>query len=341
MTLLRTILVLRFSSIGDIVQTTSLVSTLMKYFPELKIDFMTLSKFAPLLEGHPHINKVHAVDINAGYKKLRQIGFEMEMMGYDLAIDLHNTTRSQVIRRGLINTKNVHIKKPRWKRFKLFTFHNNDFQKNFSIRSWLHESIHDFLPENFSINDTHLFVSEAEKSGVRESLNKYDLKGKYFVVTPGAAWSQKRWKADRYAKVIDDCVHQFQMFPVLIGGLGDDICDWIKNIADSPVVDFHGKTNLRESLAIVSQAEFILGSDTGFLHAGEALGVPAITLLGPTSRETGAGVFLRKSQVVEEKSLWCRPCSQNGSIPCYRKEQYCMTRIQPDQVISAVSKVLG
>ena len=110
MTLLRTILVLRFSSIGDIVQTTSLVSTLMKYFPELKIDFMTLSKFAPLLEGHPHINKVHAVDINAGYKKLRQIGFEIEMMGYDLAIDLHNTTRSQVIRRGLINTKNVHIK---------------------------------------------------------------------------------------------------------------------------------------------------------------------------------------------------------------------------------------
>ena len=131
------------------------------------------------------------------------------------------------------------------------------------------------------------------------------------------------------------------MYPVLIGGLGDDICDWIKNIAGSPVVDFHGKTNLRESLAIVSQAEFILGSDTGFLHAGEALGVPAITLLGPTSRETGAGVFLSKSQVVEEKSLWCRPCSQNGSIPCYRKEQYCMTMIQPDQVISAVSKVLG
>ena len=45
----------------------------MKYFPELKIDFMTLSKFAPLLEGHPHINKVHAVDINAGYKKLDKL----------------------------------------------------------------------------------------------------------------------------------------------------------------------------------------------------------------------------------------------------------------------------
>ena len=168
----------------------------MKYFPELKIDFMTLSKFAPLLEGHPHINKVHAVDINAGYKKLRQVGFEMEMMGYDLAIDLHNTTRSQVIRRGLINTKNVHIKKPRWKRFKLFTFHKNDFQKKFSIRSWLHESIHDFLPDNFSINDTHLFVSEAEKSGALESLHKYGLKGKYFLVHGRAKEAEIRGCSD-------------------------------------------------------------------------------------------------------------------------------------------------
>ncbi|MEO2160763.1 MAG: hypothetical protein ABGX14_06635, partial [bacterium] len=109
----RTILVLRFSSIGDIVHTTSVIGTLKKYFPQSKIDFMTLSKFAPLLEGHPFINKVHAVDINAGYSQLRQTGFEMEMMEYDLAIDLHNTTRSQVIRWGLITTNHVHIKKPR------------------------------------------------------------------------------------------------------------------------------------------------------------------------------------------------------------------------------------
>jgi ADP-heptose:LPS heptosyltransferase len=80
----RTILVLRFSSIGDIVHTTSVIGTLKKYLPKSKIDFMTLSKFAPLLEGHPFINKIHAVDIDGGYRQLRQTGFEMEMMDYDL-----------------------------------------------------------------------------------------------------------------------------------------------------------------------------------------------------------------------------------------------------------------
>ncbi|MEA1882751.1 MAG: glycosyltransferase family 9 protein [Candidatus Marinimicrobia bacterium] len=337
----RTILVLRFSSIGDIVQTTSVVGTLKKYFPESKIDFMTLSKYSPLLEGHPHINKVHAVDINAGYKKLRQTGFEMEMMAYDLAIDLHSTTRSQVIRKGFITTKNVHIKKPRWRRFKLFALHKNDFPRDFSVRTWLHEPISYLLPENYPIEATQLFVSDVEKSGARGILSQHGLNGKYYVVTPGAAWAQKRWHGERYAKVIDDCASKFNIHPVLVGGVGDHICDLIKNTADSKIVDVHGTTNLRESLAIVSQSEFVLGSDTGFLHAGEALGIPAVTLLGPTSRETGAGVFLNGSRAVEDNNLWCRPCSQNGSFPCYRKEQFCMTGIQPDQVLSAISRVLA
>jgi heptosyltransferase-2 len=316
------------------------VGTLKKYFPDIQIDFMTLSKYSPLLERQPHINKIHAVDINAGYKTLRQTGFEMEMMGYDLAIDLHNTTRSQVIRKGFITTENVYIKKPRWKRFKLFALHKNDFPENFSVRTWLHEPISKFIPENYSIETTQLFVSDVEKSGAKELLNQLGLKGKYCVVTPGAAWPQKRWSPDRYAKVIDDCVDKFNINPVLVGGKDDHICDLIKNNADSKVVDVHGTTNLRESLAIVSQSEFVLGSDTGFLHAGEALGIPAVTLLGPTSRETGAGVFLNESRAVKNNNLWCRPCSQNGSIRCYRKEQYCMTGIQPDQVLSAISRVL-
>ena len=58
-----------------------------------------------MLEGHPFINKVHAVDINAGYSQLRQTGFEMEMMEYDLAIDLHNTTRSQDDSMGIDNNQ--------------------------------------------------------------------------------------------------------------------------------------------------------------------------------------------------------------------------------------------
>ena len=63
-------------------------------------------------------------------------------------------------------------------------------------------------------------------------------------------------------------------------------------------------------------------------------------ILGPTSKETGARVTLSDSRVIENKDLWCRPCSQNGSRPCYRKEQYCMTEIDSEKVYSNVSRAL-
>ena len=126
---------------------------------------------------------------------------------------------------------------------------------------------------------------------------------------------------------------------MLIGGENDSICDEINFKTRTKVINIRGQTSLRESLAIVSQAKFILGNDTGLLHAGESLGISAITILGPTSRETGAGIFLKNSSVIEHKSLWCRPCSQNGSIPCYRKEQYCMTEIKSDEIMYAINKL--
>ncbi len=336
----RTILVLRFSSIGDIVQTTSVVGTLKTVFPDTAIDFMTLSKYASLLEGHPHINKVHAVDIEAGYMALKRIGFEMETMAYDLVIDLHNTTRSRIVRKAMVKTPSVWIEKPRWNRFKLFVFRQNHFGKDFNVRNWLHDPIRPLLPESFDLSPTTLTVSDIEKARSRSFLESKGVTGKYCVITPGAAWTQKQWIGERYATVIDQSIFAKGITPVLIGGPNDGICDLIKKSADSLVVDIHGETNLRESMAIVSGAEFVMGSDTGFLHAGEALGIPAITILGPTSRETGAGVFNDRSQVVSAKDLKCRPCSQNGSMPCYRKEQYCMTSIQPEDVINAINSVV-
>ena len=87
----RTILILRFSSIGDIVQTTSVLGTLKNKFPESRIDFMTLSKYSALLQEHPYINNIHEVDIKANYKALKRVGVKMNSLNYDLVLDLHNT----------------------------------------------------------------------------------------------------------------------------------------------------------------------------------------------------------------------------------------------------------
>ena len=336
---IRSILILRFSSIGDIIQTTSVVGTLKSYFPDTRIDFMTLSKFAPLLTNHKNINKIYDVNIDDGFFKLKNIGLKIDRIGYDLVLDLHNTTRSRLIMSSVKKTETIRISKPRWKRFNLFMFHLNFFSKDFSVRKWLHEPLHNFLPSRYQISRTYLSLTDLEKQKALEYLKSFDLEGNYYVITPGAAWSQKRWFANKYSKVIDRINKKYNLSAVLIGGENDSICDEINFKTRTKVINIRGQTSLRESLAIVSQANFILGNDTGFLHAGESLGIPAITILGPTSRETGAGIFLKNSSVVENKSLWCRPCSQNGSIPCYRKEQYCMTEIKSDEIMYAINKL--
>ena len=316
-----------------------MVGTIKVYFPNTKIDFMTLSKFAPLLRNHKKINKIHSIDINEGFFKLKKIGLEIDKLNYDMVIDLHNTTRSRLILSSVSKTKKLKLPKPRWKRFNLFMFHLNFFSKNFSVKRWLHEPLNKYLPSGYKMSNTHLNLSDLEKQNALNYLKNFDLDGDYYVVTPGAAWSQKRWLANHYSEVIDQINKKYSLSAVLIGGINDKICDQINSTTVTNVINICGKTTLRESLAIVSKANFVLVNDTGFLHAGESLGISAITILGPTSRETGAGIFLKTSSVIENKSLWCRPCSQNGSIPCYRKERYCMTEIKPDQIMYAVNKL--
>ena len=153
----------------------------------------------------------------------------------------------------------------------------------------------------------------------------------YIAVVPGAAWKQKQWSAKKYI----DTLKQLDIPVVLIGGVNDKICQKICNGLKRSV-NLAGKTSLRESMAILVNAKYIIGSDTGLIHAAEALGKSVSMILGPTTVETGAGIVLPESAVIE-KDLWCRPCSQNGSFPCYREQQFCMDSIEPHDVIRSLN----
>ena len=112
------------------------------------------------------------------------------------------------------------------------------------------------------------------------------------------------------------------------------------NDKNKQILDLHGKLDIRKSLAIISLGEMTVGSDTGMVHASEALGVPVAMVMGPTNAQTGGGTSLDRSVVIE-KDIWCRPCSQNGKRPCYRSQQYCMTEISTSDVHRAIQGVLS
>jgi ADP-heptose:LPS heptosyltransferase len=335
----RKFLVIRFSSIGDIIQTTSVLNTIKKYYPDCRIDFLTLKKYKPLLVNHSSIDHIHSIDAAASIKSIIDLIKKKE---YQIIVDLHNSLRSKLIRKNMRKIESYCVSKPRKNRFSLFLNHQNYFDKDFNQKNWLHEPLTKILPGHYESSQISLNVIEKEKKDAITLLNKNGLKNnKYFTLIPGAAWKQKQWPVEKYIELIKLCVKKYDLTPVLLGAQEDEVCKEILLDSPSITIDLSGKTNLRQAIAVLSGSILSIGSDTGFTYASEALGIPTVAILGPTSFETGAGVLSKKSINVQKNDIWCRPCSQNGSFPCYRKTQYCMEKINTKDVLLNVEKLLA
>ena len=180
-----------------------------------------------------------------------------------------------------------------------------------------------------------LYVDLEEEKKTSEQLKNFGVEGSFIVLVPGAAWPNKLWTVDGYREFLDS----YKGTVVILGGQHDVICGQISD-GFSSVYNFQGKTDLRTSLVVLSLAEMAVGSDTGLIHAAEALGTPVLMLSGPTARETGANVR-HPSSAELYSDVWCRPCSKQGARNCFRRERYCMTGISVFDVQEFVTGVVG
>lgn len=333
------ILTIKFSSIGDIVLTTSPIKTLKDIFPNAKIDILTRSDFVPLLEGLKYIDNIISFERSAGFGKLIKTGKWINNSNYDLIIDFHNSLRSNIIKMVVRNKIFRSLKKPRLLRFLLFRFRKNLFSTDFSQLQLLHKPIANMVSDS-DFQSPELFVSEQERHNSDELLKIKSINSEYIALIPGAAWSQKTWSAQNYHDLILKIKEIKNVDFVILGGRNDRICLDLASY-DKSYLNLQGETNLRESMAIIANAKFCIGADTGFIHAAEALGKDVVLILGPTSRETGAGINRESSVLIQNDKVWCRPCSQNGKRKCYRDQQYCMTTITPEIVLQKMRSLLN
>ena len=324
-------LVIRFSSIGDIVLTTSLLKSIKTTYKNVEIHYLTLDKFSSMLEMQPNIDRIIVLNSDSGATEMMQLNRYIKSSEYDKVFDLHGSIRSRIVTLGLskITTR---VKKPRISRFFLYQFHVNMFPKGYSSQVMYHQCLQDYDMD--STPDTLLIVSNAEKRLARSILKEIDIDSNFIVMVPGAAWSQKQWQVEKYNNVINELNRLTNKKIIMLGTKNDKICKDISLINDR-VVDYSGKTDLRKAMAVISLSDSVFGSDTGLLHIAEALGKHVSMILGPTSTETGGGVSLKESINIET-NIWCRPCSQNGKQKCYRTRQYCMELISTDMVTNSV-----
>ena len=325
------ILIVRFSSIGDIVQSTSPLRTIRDNYPDAQITFLTLDDYAPILEYHSDIDFLLSISRKKTLKETWDLCEYIRDKEYKIIFDLHNSLRSNILL-SMSKSENYKLKKPRLNRSLLFYFHYNRFESSFSSLKMFHKYLGLIWKEGDSIPPARLFVSLHEKNVAKSFLMSKGVLNKFIAIVPGAAWKQKQWSVEKYIKTMN----RLQIPSVILGSKKDIICEKIaKGVEKS--INLSGQTDLRLALSLLSNSEYVIGSDTGLLHAAEALGKRVLMILGPTSKQTGAGVNLNNSIEIQ-KDIWCRPCSQNGSFPCYRKKQLCMDLIQPADVLDSLSK---
>ncbi|MBE17907.1 MAG: hypothetical protein CMH79_04010 [Nitrospinae bacterium] len=326
---MKKILIIRFSSIGDIIFTTSVIEGLKDNF-DCQIDFLTLSTFAPILESNPYINKIISLPKNFNLKDLIKFGLLLNSKGYTIVYDLHGSLRSKIITMVMKNSCLKRFKKPRLKRFLLFYLKINLFKKNYELTEELLNFVDiekKYYPKTYA--------NQLEIKKCQNWLIERNVSQPFITLVPGSAWSNKLWKIENYKKFLNNVPYNV----VVLGSKKDSIC---KDISDdfNHVTNLQGLTDLRTSILILKLSKTVIGADTGLLHAAESLGIPIIMLSGPTSNYTGGNIRLSGSLQLYS-NVWCRPCSKNGSRNCFRTERFCLTRITPETLNNALINILN
>ncbi|MFZ3231608.1 MAG: glycosyltransferase family 9 protein [Pseudobdellovibrio sp.] len=325
------LLIIRFSSIGDLTQALSISSFVKSYVPQAEIHFITRSDLAPLLQNHPNINLTWSLDKTSGFLGLLKIISKLREENFTHIYDAHNNLRSALIRLLLWKPKKVVRPMMRLKRFLLIQFHYNLFEKPFSGQRDLIKPLENWNFKFFLPTAPQLFLNK-EAIQFSEDIIKQNHLLNFTVLVPSATYDLKRWPIEYWQKLV--VLNPEKQFVVLAGPTDEFTSELSKN---KNVCNLTGKTSLLQSAAIIQKSCAVVSNDTGLLHIAEQLGKPTIALMGPAP----FGFPSRATTTILERDLNCRPCSKHGQGPCRNPIfQECLRSITAEEVSQKLASLL-
>ena len=326
-------LIIRFSSIGDIVLTSPVLRCLKNQIPDAEIHYLTKGMFEPLLMENPYIDKIFYIK-----RKVSEVIDKLKKENYDYIIDLHKNFRSLRVL--------LELRKP------FSTFPKLNFRK------WLYVHFKINLLPDIHIAERYLFA--LKKFGV-----SYDGKGLDYFISPIKEINLSTLPATHqngYAlialgglhntkqipdfKVVEICL-QLGMPVVLAGGRTEN--QKAQNIIlNTGKICFNacGQYSINQTASLLRQSKVVITADTGLMHIAAALKKPVISLWGNTVPEFGMYPFFPEglknlSAIIEIKGLKCRPCSKLGKRKCPKGHFNCMKKIDAKEVALKAAELSG
>lgn len=321
-------LILRFSSIGDIVLTTPVIRCLKQQVEGAEIHFLTKSAFSAILNYNPYIEKILTLKEN-----FSETISEIKEERYDYIIDLHNNVRTKRIK-SRIGILSFSFNKLNIEKWLLVNFKINKLPNKHIVERYLETvKIFDIKNDNTGLN---YFIPQTDEVNLKQ-LPEY-LNAEYVGFVIGAKHFTKKFPV----KKISEIINRISFPVVLLGGIEDitEAEQIISNCLNKQIFNGCGKFNLNQSASLVKQAKVIITNDTGLMHIAAAFQKPIISIWGNTIPEFGMYPYIKNelSEIVEIKGLKCRPCTKIGFKKCPKKHFRCMNDIDNDLIIKHIDR---
>lgn len=334
------VLIIRFSSFGDIVQCSSVVD-LIAQKNNGPVDWVTRGEFSALVSLNDQVDKVWTLQKKDGFAGLIRLALRLRAENYEFIYDAHNNLRSKVLSlflRTKFSQRPSWLTRPkdRFKRILLFSFRINKFTWPFiGIESYVSPlqkwGIKKVNANNLNIPAVHWSFSPTTDA---EKVKAFKEASQSIVIVPSAAWEMKRWPLNHWKQLIT--IMPEKQFTIL-GGKEDTFCEELKQIAPERVLNLAGKLSLIESCALIKESKLVVSADTGLLHVADVLGKKGIALIGPTAFGFTSSPLIETMQI----DLPCRPCTKDGRGKCSQDVyQKCMVDITPSMVAKTAQKII-
>ena len=335
------ILIIRFSSLGDVILTTSVPAFLKAKYPGCQVHFATKIQFSDILQGNPDIDCIFTLEKNSESNFLKQIQKEQP---YDLIIDLHASLRSRMICFKIEHKKLRRFKKPYLKRFLLVICKINLLKNHPDVatRYLMAAGASRAEAESLTLKKPRIFTDDDDTSIFEQTAPKPVL-----ALAPGSQWFTKKWPSASFAKLLELLEFNYpkQFHYILLGSKNEeaDAQDILNRLPDSFAARIHnltGQTSLRQTANILSQTQIFVCNDSGLMHLAAAFDTYILAIFAATVPELG---FLppTKNFSLLQNRVPCAPCSPKGRPSCPKKHFRCALELKPQAVFQAVQKVIS
>lgn len=328
------ILVIRLSSLGDILLTLPLLKIIYQIEKETEIDFLTKKEFIDAVKFNPYINEV----ISFSHEERKLVKEKIRNKKYDIIIDLQNNFRSHQLYSFNFHSRIFRFKKPTVKKFLLVNFKINLLKKNPSIA---YHYIKTFYPKFSDDIESELYfpIPEELLQLTRLEVKVFSNSRKFIGICPGAKHLTKRYPPELFKKLVQILIERNYAIAIFGGKDDREICESIT--IDSPFVkNFQNDNKLILTAALMKNCTAVISNDSAYMHLASLLKIPTVAIFGSTVKEFGFFPIFKKSIVVENNSLNCRPCSHIGRNKCPKGHLKCLMEISPELIAQKIEDLI-